>query len=172
MAVSFRCAARSGGSRLVKKMYGWGCVAALSAGLDSTPSPPIWIRDCFGALLLLLHCCCCCHVYMMRHCIASGIGHESGAWVQKPDKLGHEKAPWGSPMRLACLESVLRWLNASPPPYCNPLALAHTRHLGARTHQHACPNRQHREHRPEQVSVVSVPAHTASTNTTTHCPTG
>jgi len=44
-------------------------------------------------LLGLLHCCVHLlrrsvlrHVYMMRHCIASGIGHESGALVLKWDK--------------------------------------------------------------------------------------
>jgi hypothetical protein len=73
-------------SRLAKILYGWGCVAALSPAGLVTPSPPYLLLGLLHCFVRLLRCSVLCHVYMMLHCIASGIGHESGALVLKWDK--------------------------------------------------------------------------------------
>ena len=106
---------RSGrGSHLAKKMYGWGCVRALSPSGFETPSPPMLLLQSGCTAVPARSGLCLLHVYMMRHCIASGIGHARSVMVLKQDKPRHEKAPEESPLRLAWLASALPLLNASP----------------------------------------------------------
>lgn len=56
------------------------------AGRTRDPLPPCLLLGLLHCSAHQLRCCLLWHVYMMRHCIASGIGRESGALVPKQDK--------------------------------------------------------------------------------------